>query len=315
MDKIDGPYYFFPLIKRLRDALPGWVPLVGLDLGDTNVVPVDYVAEGDGPPRPRARPRRPGLPPGQPGAAAGRSSDQRSSAAPRGRRSSPRRSTAVDGVPRMPRLPPGPALRRIAPRTPEARRSSRLLDQTSAASASPSEVLAHVALHRRLRLARHQRRSPARASSVPPLESYARTLWDYWEENLDTRPGRDRSNRGALNGKYVVITGASSGIGEVTALKVAQAAASRPRRARQGEARGDKRRSSCAAARRTSTRATSPTSTRSTRSASSSPPSSRIDFLVNNAGRSIRRSLKLSTTASTTSSAPCSSTTSARSGS
>src|SRR6195952_1113848 len=45
MDKIDGPYYFFPLLKRMRDTLPGWVPLVGIDLGDTNVVPVDYVAQ------------------------------------------------------------------------------------------------------------------------------------------------------------------------------------------------------------------------------------------------------------------------------
>lgn len=45
MDKIDGPYYFFPLFKRLRDTLPNWLPLVGVDLGDTNVVPVDYVAK------------------------------------------------------------------------------------------------------------------------------------------------------------------------------------------------------------------------------------------------------------------------------
>src|SRR3712207_5052821 len=44
MDKVDGPYYFFPLLKLLRDRLPSWTPLVGLDLGDTNVVPVDYVA-------------------------------------------------------------------------------------------------------------------------------------------------------------------------------------------------------------------------------------------------------------------------------
>src|SRR4051794_20220486 len=44
MDKIDGPYYLFPAIRMLRDALPAWLPLVGVDLGDTNVVPVDYVA-------------------------------------------------------------------------------------------------------------------------------------------------------------------------------------------------------------------------------------------------------------------------------
>src|SRR5919107_864492 len=45
MDKVDGPYYFFPILKLLRDYLPSWTPLVGVDLGDTNVVPVDYVAK------------------------------------------------------------------------------------------------------------------------------------------------------------------------------------------------------------------------------------------------------------------------------
>ncbi len=44
MDKIDGPYYFFKAIQRMRRLLPEWVPLVGLDLGYTNVVPVDWVA-------------------------------------------------------------------------------------------------------------------------------------------------------------------------------------------------------------------------------------------------------------------------------
>src|SRR6266480_1260853 len=44
MDKIDGPYYFFKAIQRMRRLLPEWVPLVGLDLGHTNVVPVDWVA-------------------------------------------------------------------------------------------------------------------------------------------------------------------------------------------------------------------------------------------------------------------------------
>jgi thioester reductase-like protein len=33
MDKVDGPYYFFPLFKAMRDTLPAWLPLVGVDLG------------------------------------------------------------------------------------------------------------------------------------------------------------------------------------------------------------------------------------------------------------------------------------------
>jgi thioester reductase-like protein len=44
MDKIDGPYYFFKAIQQARRLVPEWVPLVGLDLGSTNVVPVDWVA-------------------------------------------------------------------------------------------------------------------------------------------------------------------------------------------------------------------------------------------------------------------------------
>ena len=44
MDKIDGPYYFFTAIKMARHYLPGWFPLIGPELGYTNIVPVDYVA-------------------------------------------------------------------------------------------------------------------------------------------------------------------------------------------------------------------------------------------------------------------------------
>ncbi len=59
--------------------------------------------------------------------------------------------------------------------------------------------------------------------AVPDFESYARTLWGYWEDHLDQSTAHDPAARAALAGKYVVITGASSGIGQVIALKVAQA--------------------------------------------------------------------------------------------
>src|SRR3954468_19078749 len=45
MDKIDGPYYFFKAIQKLRHWLPEWVPLIGPEMGFTNIVPVDFVAE------------------------------------------------------------------------------------------------------------------------------------------------------------------------------------------------------------------------------------------------------------------------------
>ena len=45
IDKIDGPYYFFKLIQKMRRALPAWMPTIGLEGGRLNIVPVDYVVK------------------------------------------------------------------------------------------------------------------------------------------------------------------------------------------------------------------------------------------------------------------------------
>jgi short-subunit dehydrogenase len=58
---------------------------------------------------------------------------------------------------------------------------------------------------------------------IPPLSSYAPKLWDYWERNLDPALFRDRSLASAIKGKKILITGASSGIGLETALKIGEA--------------------------------------------------------------------------------------------
>ena len=70
MDKIDGPYYFFKAIQKLaRHYLPGWFPLIGPELGYTNIVPVDYVAAAMDHIAHQPGPRRPGVPPHQPAGA------------------------------------------------------------------------------------------------------------------------------------------------------------------------------------------------------------------------------------------------------
>jgi NAD(P)-dependent dehydrogenase (short-subunit alcohol dehydrogenase family) len=50
-------------------------------------------------------------------------------------------------------------------------------------------------------------------------------LWDYWERHLDPDLFVDRSLEGRVRGKVVVVTGASSGIGHATAIKLAEAGA------------------------------------------------------------------------------------------
>jgi short-subunit dehydrogenase len=59
--------------------------------------------------------------------------------------------------------------------------------------------------------------------ACPPLDTYAPVLWDYWERNLDPALFRERSLASAVKGKRVMITGASSGIGLEAALKVGEA--------------------------------------------------------------------------------------------
>ncbi|HYZ71049.1 MAG TPA: SDR family NAD(P)-dependent oxidoreductase, partial [Thermoleophilaceae bacterium] len=59
--------------------------------------------------------------------------------------------------------------------------------------------------------------------AVPPLSTYAPRVWDHWERNLDPDLFRERSLTSSIRGKRVLITGASSGIGLETALKVGEA--------------------------------------------------------------------------------------------
>ncbi len=297
MDKVDGPYYFFPLMKLLRDALPAWLPMVGVDLGDTNVVPVDYVAQAMD--HLAHLPDRDGEafhlvnPEPQPTvdminafcSAAGAPTF----ATPLDRRTAhagplalvPRRlrpSTIVNGLVKM-----GPV--------------QMLLDQTVGRLGIPAEVLAHTGFSASFDSRATEKALAGSGIAVPDLESYARTLWGYWEENLDETTGRDPRIRAALMGKHVVITGASSGIGQVTALKVAQAGGV-PVLVARGKDKLEETRALIEM--RGGTAHVYPCDLSDLESIdrlceqiSTELPS--VDFVVNNAGRSIRRSLRLST--------------------
>jgi short-subunit dehydrogenase len=59
--------------------------------------------------------------------------------------------------------------------------------------------------------------------AVPPLSSYADKIWDYWERNLDPDLFRERSLSSAVKDKRILVTGASSGIGRQVAVKIGEA--------------------------------------------------------------------------------------------
>ena len=132
--------------------------------------------------------------------------------------------------------------------------------------------------------------------TVPPLESYAGRLWDYWERHLDPDLHRHRSLGGAVAGKVVMITGASSGIGEAAAEKIAAAGATVLLVARTPEklAATQAKIEAAGGAAHIHRCDLSDIEDVERMAAEVLDEHGRVDILVNNAGRSIRRSLALS---------------------
>jgi NAD(P)-dependent dehydrogenase (short-subunit alcohol dehydrogenase family) len=287
MDKVDGPYYFFKAIQRARGLFPEWLPLVGLDLGRTNVVPVDWVAEALD-----HIAHEPDL-------------DNRAFhlTDPRGQRvdelfnefaaaaHAPRFAVSIDkrltdALPKWPlalalQLPPWRQVRNITLRE----------------LGIPEEVLAHVELKPRFDTREAERALRGSAlEQPPPLHDYAGRLWDYWEREMDPGLARGRTLKEELGGKHVMITGASSGIGRATALKIAAAGGVPLLVARNVEKLEEVRAEIVAAGGTAYVYAADIADMESVDRLLERVLADHrnVDMLVNNAGRSIRRSISLS---------------------
>jgi NAD(P)-dependent dehydrogenase (short-subunit alcohol dehydrogenase family) len=211
-DRIDGPYYAFKLIQRLRQAIPAWVPLVGFEGGQVNIVPVDFVARAMD-----AIAHRDGLD-GQtfhltdPTARSlGDVTNEFCRAA-----HAPQFTLRVDS--RAAAILPGEAKSMLEHWKVAQLLKRRLLEGVRI----PEEAIRFASSRARFPCERAQSALEGAGVACPPLHSYAWKIWDYWERHMDPEVPTERNLRKALQDRIVVVTGASSGIGRATAQLVAR---------------------------------------------------------------------------------------------
>ena len=283
IDKIDGPYYFFKLIQKMRNALPPWMPTVGIQGGRINIVPVDFVVDAldhiahkkglDGgcfhltDPEPRR---------------IGEILNLFAKAA-----HAPQMTMRLNA--KMFSFIPSFVVDSVMSLAP----LRRIQKQVLADLGIPKDMFAFVNYPTRFDTRETEKALKGSGIRVPQLEDYAWRLWDYWERHLDPDLFIDRSLEGKVRDKVIVVTGGTSGIGEATAYKLAEAGAQVVVAARDPEKAGpvlDKIKAAGGKAKFISCDLSSLEDCDKL-VATVKKEFGRIDYLVNNAGRSIRRGI------------------------
>ena len=276
MDKIDGPFYFFGVLSKLA-VLPRFTPLMLPDTGRTNIVPVDYVADAlvalmhvadsDGRVFHLTAPKTIGL---------------------RG---------IYRGIAGAAGLPPvrGALPRSVAAPVLRVRGRAKVLRNMAATQLGiPAEIFDVVDLAPTFVSESTQKALRGTGiEHVPEFSSYAPKLWRYWAEHLDPDRARRDDPKEPLRGRHVIITGASSGIGRASAIAVAERGATVFALARNGEALDHliaEIRANGGQAYAFTCDVTDSTSVEHTVK-DILGRFDHVDYLVNNAGRSIRRSV------------------------
>ncbi|MAE96268.1 MAG: short chain dehydrogenase [Deltaproteobacteria bacterium] len=285
MDKIDGPYYLFKTIQKLRNALPPWLPLIGIEGGPAHIVPVDFVAraidhiahaEGlDGKTFHLVDPDHVTM---------GQSLNAFARAAHAPEFALRLEANVSNAIPK--------GLRNAVADLPPVR---KIVDQTLEDMGIPSRVLTAANLPR-LDCRETTAALEGSGIEVPRLADYAPRLWDYWERNMDPDLFRERSLGAAVSGKRVLVTGASAGIGRAVALAVGAAGATVLLVARSPEKLADVKLEVEKAGGSAFIHTADLSDLESCASLVEEVIAQHggVDVLVNNAGRSIRRSVNLS---------------------
>jgi len=215
MDKIDGPYYFFKLIQRVRQMLPPWMPTIGVEGGRINIVPVDFVV---------AAVDHIAHQKGHDGKAfhivdptpyrVGDILNIFAEAA-----HAPQFALRVNAA--LLGFIPNSVKKGMLALTPVRRIRAAVMKDLGL----PDDIITFVNYPTRFDCRETTALLSATGIECPRLPDYADRLWDYWERNLDPDLFIDRTLKGKVQGKVVLVTGGSSGIGLAAAHKIAQAGA------------------------------------------------------------------------------------------
>ncbi len=215
MDKIDGPYYFFKLIQRMRQILPPWMPSIGLEGGRINIVPVDFVVNALDYISHHKRASGHCFHLVDPvGYRVGDVLDILSKAAHAPKMNLFINAALMGFIPKSVKK----GLMALAP----VRRVYRAVMQDLGL---PEDMMNFVNYPTRFDCRETLAALKGSGIACPNLHDYAWRLWDYWERHLDPDLHIDRSLKGTVAGKVVLVTGGSSGIGLAAAHKFAEAGA------------------------------------------------------------------------------------------
>ena len=290
MDKIDGPYYFFKLIQRMRQILPPWMPSIGIEGGRINIVPVDFVVAAldhishlgsalDGRCFHLVDPQ---------GYRVGDVLDTIGKAA-----HAPKMNLFVNAA--LLGFIPKSVKKGLLALAPVRRVKNAVLKDLGL----PEDMLTFINFPTRYDCREALAALKGSGIECPRLDDYAWRLWDHWERHLDPSLQIDRSLRGTVGGKVVLVTGGSSGIGLAAACKFAEAGAITVICARDAAKLADAKaqiQQAAGAGAKVDTYSADIADEESCRAlvAWLQQTHGGVDFLINNAGRSIRRAIEAS---------------------
>ena len=306
MDKIDGPYYFFPAIRAISNAVPAWLGALAVEGGSLNIVPVDYVVQAmDHLMHLRGHDRETFFLTDPEGISVGDLARVLLAAA-HGPSLAVMRGGMLEGL--LAQLP----VKQLGKAAGLRKALRGVLGQYGI----PAETLEFVGYPTRFDSTRTRALLEPAGIECPRFEDYAPALWQYWEQHLapDARPAGKRSPEWSralgrmigsnlakqlkqeVQGKVAVVTGASSGIGLDCAHKLADAGAIVVLAARTPEKLGD---ALAEIRERGGTGFAYPCDLADMADCDRFVQTvlrehGHVDILINNAGRSIRRSVQYS---------------------